>query len=216
MIKRYLLLPIVPFLLGGWTEIGIDFRDSAGYVTDPANHTYCLGDADTYPVSRGGASFGWVSGDGDSGRDRDTSIPRLAGSNSSSNDGSPGVFKLDLTTSGTKIVCVALGDMTVDVRCYQYAEILDDTTSKFTIDSNGDCSSTPTAAGHFIDTTATDFAAASFFAGQTCQTVTFATTTLVLKLGTPGVDSGNSTIAHMSVTDVASGNHLFLNANGDN
>lgn len=213
--KRYFLLPILPFLLGGWTEIGIDFRDSAGYVTDPANHTYCLGDADTYPVTRGGATFGWVSSDGDSGRDRDTSIPRLAGSNSNANDGAPGEFKLDLTSSGTKTVCIALGDMTSDARCYQYAEILDNTTSKFTVDVNGDCASTPTAAGHFVDSTGTDFAAASFFAGQVCQTVTFATTTMVVKLGTPGADSGNSTIAHLSVTDVAADNLPILQAIGE-
>lgn len=43
------------------TDIGINFRGTSGYVTDGADETYALA-ADSYPTSRGGWTFGLVSG----------------------------------------------------------------------------------------------------------------------------------------------------------
>lgn len=198
---------LFPSIANAADLIGIDFRDTAAYVADGANRTYCLGDADPYPTVRGGYTFGWVSGDGDSGRDQSTSVDvRLAGVNFSSNDGSPGVFRLDLTSTGSKTICIAMGNNTFDAYQDQYVEILDNVTSKLIVNVPGDGVGTggAGAAGGFLDTAGTRWTAATWPANNVCATVTFASTTLFMKLGTPSADTSLSFIAHLSVADAAS------------
>jgi hypothetical protein len=63
-------------------DYAVNFRSSAGYVTDGAGETYCL-HVDAYPTTRGGGTFGWVDYIGVvDGRDRNSgNDPRLAGIN---------------------------------------------------------------------------------------------------------------------------------------
>lgn len=196
VLSRLLRLLLVLLALGAWTTIGINFRATAGYVTDGANQTYCLGTSDTYPQPRGGATFGYTSVNGDASRDRSTGVDvRLAGQNQQPNDGTQSVWKLDLTTSGPKTICLALGDEN-STQGYQYIQVLDDTTVLFTItDTDG------TANDKFDDANGTEWSGSAWPGSNTCRTVTFATTTLVFKLGATSSQSGSSTIAHLSVTD---------------
>lgn len=93
---------------------GVDFRATSGYVTDPTDYTYCLGDS--YPTTRGGFTFGWIA---DalaflSTRDRDNTVTdkRLAGINFAVNALANGVetrFQLDKTGAGT--IIAAFGDL---------------------------------------------------------------------------------------------------------
>lgn len=193
-----LLILLVPSLARAWTDGGINFRDSAGYVTDGTDETYCLGDADPYPTTRAGITFGWSTIDGDSGRDRNSSVDRrLAGINQCSNDGTPCIFRLDLFTSGTKSICLALGDYGSN-QDYQKIEFLDDTTSLFTItDTDG------TVFTNFNDASGVNRTAAAWPGSNVCVEHTFATTTMIVKLGSTSAQANSSTIAHLRVTDVS-------------
>lgn len=200
--KRLALLLFVIVSLCGWTEAKFNFRDSSGYVTDGSNTTYVLGNDDAYPVTRGGFTFGWNTIDADSGRDRDNAVDaRLAGVNFNTNAASQAEFQVDMSSSGTKTVCLAVGDATADHKHHQYVEVLDNTTSKFVVDIDGDGSSGGTAAGEFADANETVWSTANWPGSNVCKVVTFATTTFILKLGTPSSDSDNSSIAHLSITD---------------
>ncbi|HLM66577.1 MAG TPA: hypothetical protein VK358_03575, partial [Longimicrobium sp.] len=73
-------------------NIGINFRATAGYVADGPGETYSV--ADAYPVTRGGATFGWTVLPS-SGRDRDSSQDRrLAGINQMLNGTGVAEFRL--------------------------------------------------------------------------------------------------------------------------
>ncbi len=168
------------------SDIGINFRHTSGYVTDGTNETYCLGATDVYPVTRGGATFGWISaheadgnGDRNAGNDR-----RLAGINYATNDGTPSQFRLDLPASGSWTIHLAMGDASYP-KGYQYVKITDG--------SGG------TASQHFDDATGTDYANTAWAASETGVAVTFSGTVLWLLLGSPGAQSAQSTLAHLRV-----------------
>lgn len=79
---------------------GVDFRSTAGFVTDPANFTVDAGTT-VYPTaSPQGNNIGWVSTSGLSSRNRSASVdPRLAGMVFGTNIAS--TFKIDLPSAGT-------------------------------------------------------------------------------------------------------------------
>lgn len=88
-------------------QIGINFRHTAGFVTDGTAETYCLHEA--YPTTRGGATFGWEA-DMDAGFDVDSGADRrLAGYNKRSSV-SRG-FRLDLPAVGNYRVRIASGQL---------------------------------------------------------------------------------------------------------
>src|SRR3990167_7206091 len=125
---------------------GINHRATRGYVTDGPNDTYCLNE--TYPVTRGGMTFGWEDTYADGARDRSTAYDvRLAGVRQKNNSGVTNRFRVDLSASGNYTIRIALGDASW-AQSYQYLQLRDDTTVLTTIDdSNG------TAAANFDDAT---------------------------------------------------------------
>ncbi len=197
----FLLVLFLVTNANAWTEIGINFRASSGYVTDGTDETYCLGQStDAYPTTRGGATFGWGAAY-DNGRDRDNALDRrLAGINYHANDGNQSTFTLDLPSAGDYTICLAVGDGT-NSSGYQYVQVLDNVTSKIVVDDTDG-----TASANFDDATGTNHTAANWPSSQTCTTVTFASTTLNLKLGSPSAQAGSSAIAHLKVTYVPSVN----------
>lgn len=214
LVVSFQILLILLFL-PGWTA-GFNFRATSGYVTDGTNETWINGDVDAYPTSKtvDSATFnvGWTGINHDSQRDRDSGVDRrLAGVNQTPNDGTQGEFRVDMPTSGSKIVCIALGDATID-QAYEYAQVKDNTTTLFTVDK-----SAGVTAPQFWDANGNVWSAAAWPGSQVCQTVTFATTTFKLLLGTPTAQSGSSGIAHISITDVTAGSEdsvLILNMAG--
>lgn len=94
------------------TNIGINFRLTSGYVSDPTDTTYCIGDA--YPTTRAtvgtgqNVTFGWPSSLGANCRDRSTGVDaRLAGQNQPTSDSN---FRIDLPAPGVWTVNLAVGD----------------------------------------------------------------------------------------------------------
>lgn len=182
----------------GSIYIGINFRGTSAYVTDGTGETYCLGYGDVYPVSRGGYTFGWETNDiYVDRRDRSTSTDRrLAGQNQKSNSGTEqATFRLDLPSTGTYSVRLAMGDENFS-QGYQYAELIDSTTTFATIaDTNG------TSAGQFTDATGvTRTSAADWVSNNASVSRTFSSTIFRIKIGSPSAQSDQSTIAHVSVS----------------
>lgn len=93
---------------------GINFRNSAGYVTDGTNETYCIGDG--YPTTRGGFTFGFSTGFATSNYDVSTTPDRrLAGMSIYEPASSTIYFRIDLPTgAGTYDIRLALGALTHD------------------------------------------------------------------------------------------------------
>lgn len=110
-------------------DLGVNFRGTAGYVTDDVNETYCLA-ADTYPTTRGGATFGWdVSVQA---TDRSAAVDRrLAGI--AFDTGALRTFRLDLPSLGGAVVHLAIGDHGGGGLGDETVEVKDNTTSLFTI-----------------------------------------------------------------------------------
>lgn len=94
-------------------DIGFNFRETSGFVTDPASTTYSLSEA--YPTTRGSVTFGFGTTDLLTFcRDRNSGIDaRLAGLvqvNSASV--SDQTFRIDVPASGLVAVSMAFGDAT--------------------------------------------------------------------------------------------------------
>ncbi len=114
--------PFVPF------GIGVDFRDTAAFVTDPnASYTAIDGSSFAYPISFGGTTIGWESGFvGGNSRDRDATAygVRLAGINFTL--GALATFRIDLPAPGDYSVQLAVGDENGEA--FIRAQIFDDVT----------------------------------------------------------------------------------------
>jgi hypothetical protein len=171
----------------------INFRSTAGYVTDGEGQTYCT--ANGYPTVRAGLTFGWESGDSASyRRDRSTAYDvRLAGINHRPNTGTQHVFRLDLPSPGKYAVGLAIGDATY-LQEYQYLQVLDDSTPRITIDEPSG-----TGIAHFLDAAGNDHVAADWPDSHGVVAVEFGSAILRLVLGSPSSQDGSSTLAHLRV-----------------
>lgn len=189
-------LAVVDDALAQWTTVGLNFRGSSGYVTDSTGEAYVL--AETSSTTRtitgtgNSVTFQWTgsvsAANRDSGNDR-----RLAGINYVDNSaGVPASLDVTLPNSGNHTICVALGDA-ASSQGYQLAEILDNTTSKFSVTGL-------TTDNHFRDAFSTDFTAAAWPAGNVCKTgISFTSGHLVMKLGATSSQTNASTIAHLYI-----------------
>lgn len=174
-------------------DIGINFRSTAGYVTDGANETYCIGD--TYPTSRGGFSFGWTAALSDGKRDRSTSVDRrLAGINKAANSATGRrIFRIELPFAGPYEIHLALGDVGSD-QLYQYAVLKDGAATIATLDQSSGTRALTTA---FYDAAANLRTKTSWPTDEVKINHTFSSTTFYLEIGTPTTQTGDSTIAHV-------------------
>lgn len=206
------LLPLIVILwasVASAADIGINFRSTAGYCTDPANTTYVL--AETYPTTRNSWTFGWDGGlEYD---DRNSGIDcRLAGAHKWANNQTPRVFRIDLLSAGSKDIHIALGDASAD-RAYQYVEVYDNATLLLTIDK----SSGTTAPAWYDAGGNLRSSAALWTANEVAFNATFASTTCYVKLGHPSAGTGYSSISHVRIYDAAAAVNTLsvLNAMGE-
>ncbi len=178
------------------TDIGINFRATAGYVTDGAGETHCLNDA--YPKTRGGVTFGW-SGTV-SPRDRSTGVDvRLAGTNFS--DESPvRTFRLDIT-AGNHDITFAAGEPVYDPSP-QWIDMKDDTTRIFLIDDVD-----PGGGGSHVDAEGTGHATADWPSNNVPVNHTFVST--ILRFEQANGDPGYTNTAHVALAEVGAPNVLF-------
>lgn len=176
---------------------GFDFRGTDAFVTDPTNCVSALG-TDTYPTTKGGRTFGWNSST--SSIDRDSGVDaRLAGINYVSPGGQQ-TWQLDFTSDAYDIR-LANGD-TGGSQGQQYVEILDDTTSLFTLNDVSVSQDT------YFDATDVNRSEADWPSLNAANSQTFATTTLKLKLGS-GLTLGFSVLAHLHITTASAAGPIF-------
>jgi hypothetical protein len=184
-------------------DIGINFRGTAGYVTDGTNQTYCLS-TDSYPTTRGGVTFGWESTDGE-GRDRSTTVgPELAGINYANNTSS--VWRLDLDATGDYEVHVAAGDQGGFNDCLW--DLIDDATVFQSI-TNGAGFLSP---GEFKDATDTlRTTAADWLSNEQPYERTFGSTIFRVQVRTPATGR-NNVLAHVQLVSTGGGGGQTFNA----
>lgn len=177
----------------------INLRATAGYVTDNAAETYCLGEA--YPTTRGGVTFGFATDQTANSRDRNNAVDRrLAGIVFKSNAAGTIGFTVDLPSTGTYDVRIALGDATGAQN--QLCVIKDNTTTLTTINA-------ASTSGFFRDAVGVEYSAAGWPAANTAASLTFATTKLVLTLGNHSSATLSTTLAHISFVLTSGGGGSF-------
>jgi hypothetical protein len=183
------------------TDIGINFRSTSGFVTDGTDETYCLA-ADTYPTTRGGWTFGWESGL-DGALNRSAGVDRrLAGVIFSSNDAAPGVFRVDLPSTGDYDVYAAFGD-TNTTNYPQHCEIRENTTAFVTI------TDASLAQDEYYDGTNVKRSEANWPANNAATSRTFSSTILRLAVGTQNASSA-SRVAHLRVVSTGGGSSVSI------
>jgi hypothetical protein len=179
-------------------DLGINFRNTSGYVTDPAGTTYCL-PTDSYPTTRGGLTFGWSGGP--DGRDRDTGVdPRLAGLNFV-NPSSGAYCRVDIT-NGSIDVYAAFGDAVFDSGVEW---ILRDGTTTFATITNGGSALT---GGTFKDATSVTRSAANWPANNAAVNRTFVNGHL--RVQENGGAASFDVVAHIRVADAGGGGGTVL------
>lgn len=168
-------------------KIGINFRDTAGFVTDGQDETYCLHDG--YPTTRGGATFGWES-DMDAGSDRDSGVDRrLAGNNSRSTV--PRSFRLDLDAIGMYRIRLAIGDAGETES--SLTAVQDGSVDKFVV------SDPSIASGSFQDAQGNEYTAANWPAQNQFTSVVFTGTLLRVNCMPFTAGLSKVTLAHLFV-----------------
>lgn len=172
----------------GGFQIGFDFRNTSGYVTDPTDCVFQGGE--TYPATytpAAGGSFtaGWNFDESSGTRNRDNTLdPRLAGLLFDTS--LTRFFRLDLPSAGNYEVRLAMGDGVYASGAYW--QLYDGVTLLATF-------SGATSGGHFLDANGTDRTAAAWPGSNTPVTFTFAGTQLILKMFSTGAQV--SAIAHL-------------------
>lgn len=179
------------------TAFGINHRDTSGYVTDGAGETYCLGQNDLYPTTRGGKTFGWDSF-GDISRNRDSAVDRRLAGDARIDDATQKVWRCD-HAAGTYPITIGQGSAGIFSSSYNYLEVLDNTTTVLTID---DTNGVPS--GNHNDSTGTQYSSSSWPGSSVATNCTFATSTIFVKMGKTAATGSFHSWNHIHVGDAAS------------
>ncbi len=177
-------------------DFGFDFRNTSGFVTDPANCTWAI-TADTYPQTRIGTTFGYTNGPLGGNSDNSASVDsRLAGVAIDTNvSGSPSIWRVDLPHSGAWLTDVALGNQ-VSGESNLYLEIRDGATPLLTLDKAAAISANQYwDASGVLRTSDTDWVN-----NHTLVQVTFTGTVANVAFGKN--QAARTTIAHVRFTEV--------------
>jgi uncharacterized membrane protein len=187
---------------GSWQQ-GFDFRNTAGFVSDPSGDTYVLSTT-AYPTKGSGVTYGWVKTSLISARDRNAKLdPRLAGINLA-NNGAPATFYVDLPSAGTYNLSLALGDAGYQacwVQCL--VQFLDGGTVLATLIEG------PTNLGYFYDAQGKNWSAAAWPTSNLSQQVTLAGTRLTVVVGTSKSTGDSTPMAFLGVAQVSGGSPNF-------
>ena len=189
----------------GWT-VGFDFRNSAGYVTDPPGDSYVLSGT-AYPTKSNGVTFGWVKTSLVQSRDRNAKLdPRLAGINFAAN-GMPATFYVDLPSAGAYNLSLALGDAGYQ-SCWVQCQIqfLDGNTVLATVTKGS------TNMGYFYDAKGSNWSAAAWPTSNVSQQVTLAGTRLTVVVGTSKATGDSTPIAFLGVAQVSGSPNFAISA----
>ena len=187
-------------------SIGFDFRNTATFVMDPPGDTYVLSTT-AYPTNFNGVNFGWTNVNVVQGRDRSTQVdPRLAGLNFATN-GSPATFYVDLPSSGTYTLALAMGDdgyPACPVQCQ--IQFLDGSTVLATLMEG------PENVGYFYDAQGNNWSAANWPGKNVTLGVAIAGTRLTMILGSNVSNDDYTPIAFLGLTEVTSAPSFLMSA----
>jgi hypothetical protein len=192
-IKIGILLLCMSMSIFPWSKIGVNFRYTPDYVTDSTDETYCLIN-EHYPISRGGAVFGFASDVTINNRSI-TVNHRLAGVAKGTNDGTNfRIFKIDLPSTGNYSLRLAIGDPNF-AQTYHRVCIGDSNTYLDSIvDADG------TAAGHFLDAVGADYTNDNWPGSNTLKLITVTKKQLWITIGSAvkiGDGTSLTTMSHM-------------------
>jgi uncharacterized membrane protein len=191
----------------GWQR-GFDFRNTQSFVVDPPGANSVL-PKDLYPTTTELGTYGWQSSKAAGASDRSASVdPRLAGINYQPN-GSPGTFYVDLPSSGTYNLSLAMGDAGF-ATCWSQCQIqfMDGNRVVATLAKG------PIAAGNFYDANGNSWPAAAWPANNVPLQVTMTGTELAAVVGTSNNTGDVTPIAYLGVQQVSTAPTFALNAPG--
>ena len=191
---------------GGAWQRGFDFRNTAGYVSDPAGDSPVLATT-SYPTRNNGVTFGWVRTALVQARDRNAhQDPRLAGLNFSTN-GSPATFNVDLPAAGTYNVALAMGDAGYQ-ECWVQCQIqlLDGSTVLATLTTG------QTNQNYFFDAKGNNWSAAAWPTSNLTQQVTLTGTRLTVVVGTNRATGDYTPIAFLGIAQPSGAQNYILAA----
>lgn len=178
-------------------DIGFDFRNTSGYVTDPSYGVPVL--AETYPhlyTAANGFSInaGIVAGPSTLSSNRDNTFdPRIAGINFVDPLSSEWVFRIDLASgsapgAGTYTLDLAIGD---PLAPRQYSiEVRDTSTVRLSVAGTADNTH------HYLDATSALIAEGPTWLGTQVSNVSFSTTTVNVVMNPGGLLNQYHTLAH--------------------
>jgi hypothetical protein len=191
--------------VSGWQQ-GFDFRNTASYITDPVGDNYVLATT-SYPTKSNGITFGWMNTSPVQGRDRSKTVdPRLAGINFVSN-GSPATFYVDLPSSGTYNLSLAMGDAGFSECSTQcQVQFLDDSTVLAAVTGGA------ISAGYFYDAKGNKWSVAAWPGSNLSQQVTLTGTRLTMLVGTNKVTGDYTTVAFLGVTQGSASPNFAVSA----
>ncbi len=188
-------------------DMGFDFRETAGYVTDPTYAVPVLGEAYPHTYTNGNGdsiNAGWVNGFRSKTNRDSTKDVRLAGLNNVYTDTNGGIgdFRIDLASgsapgAGTYTIDNAIGAYDT-ASAVDLATLKDNTTVVLTMVS----SFTSTIAGHFLDATGMDRnpGSGSWDSVRTTASATFATTTAICHIENTSASGNAAQWAHFRLT----------------
>lgn len=177
---KLLLLTIITALplAADWaTGFGLNFRNTSGYVTDPAHTKYVLDDS-THSVTIDGVTIPLAWSGTPTSYDIDNSVDaRLAGTMYAS-----GMYELSITVPAAGVYKIRVGLGAVNFPATETLQVCDGTCSSVILTIG------PTANGSnsVIDATGTDLSAASWPSTNAEATITLTTTTLVFHVPVSG------------------------------
>lgn len=198
------MLKTLVFLLASVMSLvaqNFDFRDTAGYVTDPPGNIAVLSTT-TYPTVVNGVTFGWLGAA--QSRDRSTTVdPRLAGVNFVPN-GTPVAFEVDLAP-GTYNLSLASGDEGFQ-SCWAGCSIQ-------LVDGTNVLATLPEAVtqlGFFFDATGANYSAAAWPTSNTTIPITLVNGKLKIILGTTTASGDSTPIAFLGIAAVSNGGTITV------
>ena len=178
-------------------DISLNFRDTAGYVTDGTGETYALCNEDVFSTTRAGFTFGRETGNLDTERDKESSIDRrLAGACQRVNNDTKVTFRITLPSTGDYDVTIAAGDYW-NSRTH-YIDFKDTNTVLWSI------AGTATTANQFIDANGNLRTSASNWASNISKRrITMTTTIFRIDIGQNGANGDISNMAHIRLEKVS-------------
>lgn len=177
-----------------------NLRGSSGFVADGTNETYLL-TADSYPVTRNAATFGYISATGVSGADITSGAPyapELSGFHSILDATTPQTIRFDLTAAGVYDLTLGIGDWTVPgSQGIQRIEIYDNVTLLHTINLD-------IPRGALLDANSYEQRVPQWQTkpyGNTSKRLTFASTICNVKFGRSS-GAGKTTLGHIGLFQI--------------